>query len=151
MIEIKKPSGSNIGTIYKKSGFIYPFVSTNLNTNPILLISAPTNETICIVNWFFSFGDEYGPGIIDSQFYLINSSYLPLNALYTQSTLVSFFAGSGPVQISGNTYSGTQAIPTYGNCGSDIYLTQISDTTNGWQFLKWTIYYTLIPHKDIYP
>jgi hypothetical protein len=151
MIEIKKPGGggANVGTIYKTTGSYAPFIPTNINTNPILLISA-TSKSICIVNCFFSFGDEFG-GITDGQFYLVNSSFFPFSIINVQSALVSFAVGSGPSQLSFGIYSGTQATPTIQNTGSDIYLTQISDSTSGWQFLKWTIYYTLIPYSDIYP
>jgi hypothetical protein len=149
MIEIKKSTGSNIGSIYKANGNINGFVN-NYNSSPVLLITAPTNQNICLVNWFFSFGDEQG-GVTDQNFYLINQIYLPLTPFNVQNALVCFNVSGYPIRVSGNTYSGTRLNPTYGNCGSDIYLTQIADSTSMFQFIKWTIYYTLIPYNDIYP
>jgi hypothetical protein len=149
MIEIKKPNGSNIATIYKKSGSLSGSIQ-NINTHPITLIDYSVGNAIVLISWYFSFGDDV-TGSPDNNFYLINyPTIYPLSLSNINGALVCFNVVGAPVQIVGGAYSGINTRPTYFNGGvGSLALTQLTDSTSFWQFIKYTIFYTLIPSSDL--
>jgi len=148
MIEIKKSQPSNVATLYRESGTINGYVQ-NLNTNPITLLNF-TGSGFVLVSWFFSFGDDV-TGSPDSNFYLTTyPTFYPLSLSNIDNMLVCFNVSGAPVQLVGGVYSGINTRPTYfnGSTGS-LILTQLTDSTSFWQYIKYTIFYTLIPPTDL--
>ena len=151
MIEIKKPSGSNIATLYKSSGLIDGYTQINgLLNNPLVLIPGIVDKTIIPTTWCFSFPDSNF--ISDDEFYLISSPTYNLNFVSSINALVCFRPIGAPIIIGGNIYSGfndttvSSTIPTEPNLnrGNNISLSQLSNGSSQWiGLIKWEIYYIL--------